>query len=361
MSSIEQSRKPPRLLPLFIGVLLCFTMDTPTGGQSRSHGSDQDLRIGFIDVGQGDAIWIQTPAEGQSRSQNILIDGGPDRGRQNRLITYLRTYGLRPGAMIDAIIVTHPHDDHYPGLLDVLAQYQVRTIVDSGFPKGGKHDDFLRSARAETVDGEKSEVIALRGKADFRLDWGRNAEARILHTDSASLKVMGSGNTRENNASTVVRVTMGKFSFLLMGDAEGKQRKNPATTTKFVERLLLDRLQPSELRSTVLKAGHHGSETGSTSAFLQVVQPQIVVVMSGRRSFHGVFLPDEHVLDRYRQQNPRVRVFRTDDQDEAEGHTTENDADGDDIHMQTDGKTLRVYQAIGEDGRRRWRRAAILN
>lgn len=356
----QRVTSPLSLGCLVFGSIVVIATTSPQG-QTRPRSSGTDLRISFIDVGQGDAIWIQTPAEGQTLSKNVLIDGGPDSGRQNRLLTYLRTYGLRPGSMIDTIIVTHPHDDHYPGLLDVLAQYQVRTIVDSGFPKGGKHADFLRAARAETVDGEASEVIALRRKADFRLDWGRNTEARILHMDSASLKAMGSGNTRENNSSTVVRVTAGKFAFLLMGDAEGKERKNPATTTKFVEKLLLDTLQPSDLRSTVLKAGHHGSETGSTLAFLQAVRPQIVVVMSGRRSFNGVFLPDEAVLERYRQQNPRVRVFRTDDQDEAEGHTTKDDADGDDIYMQTDGRTLRVYQAIGEDGRRRWRRATVLN
>lgn len=332
---------------------------SPTA-EDLPRGTTRDLRISFIDVGQGDAIWIQTPSVAGKPSKNILVDGGPDRGTQNRLLTYLRTYGLRPGSLIDAIIVTHPHDDHYPGLLDVLAQYQVQAIVDSGFPKGGKHADFLKAARAETVDGHASSVVALRKMNDFALDWGGGVTARIIHADSASLKAMGSANTRENNASTVIRITIGKFSFLLMGDAEGKERKNPATTTKFVERLLLDKLEPGELRSTVLKAGHHGSETGSTLAFLKTVRPDIVVVMSGRKAFSGVFLPDEPVLQRYRQINPSVKVFRTDDQDEAEGHTVRDDADGDDIYMQTDGVTLRVYQALGQDGRRHWRRVAQL-
>ena len=75
-----------------------------------------------------------------SAGANMIIDGGPDRGNRNRLIKYLqaKTYGLAPGAIIDCIVATHPHDDHYPGLLDVLAQYQVAQIVDP---------DIRRSAR----------------------------------------------------------------------------------------------------------------------------------------------------------------------------------------------------------------------
>lgn len=319
-----------------------------------------DLRVSFIDVGQGDAIWIQTPAPHGHQPMNILIDGGPDRGAQNRVLTYLRAYGLRPGAIIDAVFATHPHDDHYPGLLDILARYQVRTIVDSGYPKGGKHEEFLRAARAETVDGDASEVIALRKQSDFVVNWTGGVKARVIHADSATLKAMGSGNTRENNASTVIRLTLGKFSFLLMGDAEGKERRNPASTTKFVEKLLLERFSAQDLQSTVLKAGHHGSETGSTLAFLGAVRPDIVVIMSGRKGFRGTFLPDEAVIQRYRLINPRIKVLRTDDQDEAEGHTAKDDADGDDVYIRTDGRSLRAYQAIGEDGRRAWKRVANL-
>src|SRR5688572_1527406 len=86
-------------LPLLLFILVFAASGSPSG-QGRPPGSDTDLRISFIDVGQGDAVWIQVPAEGQTASRNILIDGGPDRGAQNRLLTYLRTYGLRPGATI---------------------------------------------------------------------------------------------------------------------------------------------------------------------------------------------------------------------------------------------------------------------
>jgi beta-lactamase superfamily II metal-dependent hydrolase len=326
---------------------------------SLPRGRKTDLRISFIDVGQGDAIWIRTPDTGQG-SKNILIDGGPDRGRQNRLTTYLQTYGVLPGAVIDYVIVTHPHDDHYPALIDVLAQYQVATVIDSGYPKAGEYAGFLALARAETVNGRPAQVVDLRHATDVPLDWGRGVTARIVYTDSADARDMGSHNTRENNASAVIRLELGAFSFLFMGDAEGKTRKGPPETARFVERVLLGRFSPAELRATVLKAGHHGSETGSTLPFLRAVQPKVVVVMTGRRSFNGRFLPDEDVIERYEELDPDVLILRTDDKDEDEGHTTKDDQDGDDIYMRTDGRTLRVYQALGPDRRRRWVKVAEL-
>ena len=66
----------------------------------------------------------------------ILIHGGPDRGDQNQVPLHLARYGLPPGSVIDYVVVTHPHTDHHEGLLDILDQYEVRVILDSGFPRG---------------------------------------------------------------------------------------------------------------------------------------------------------------------------------------------------------------------------------
>jgi beta-lactamase superfamily II metal-dependent hydrolase len=334
-------------------LLACLAL-APGVEAQPSRGLPSDLRVSFIDVGQGDAIWIRTPAV-NGVSKNIVIDGGPDRGKRNRLLKYLQAYGLPPGSFIDYLVATHPHDDHYPGLLDLFAQYQVGTLIHSGYPKRGEYQGLLRAARAEKVNRRRAAVVNLRSDPDFRLDWGGGVTARVLHADRAAATAMGSGSTRENNASTVIRVEFGAFSFLLMGDAEGKTRAASPDEARFVEAALLSRLGPGGLRATVLKAGHHGSETGSTLPFLQAVRPDIVVVMSGRRSYGGRWLPDETVLDRYAEVNPDVLIVRTDDKDEAEGRTGKDDQDGDDIYMRTDGRRLRVYQAVGADRRRYWR------
>lgn len=339
---------------------------TPAGGQA----GDPYLRISFVDVGQGDAIWIRGPGTATSPGAHLIIDGGPDRGDKNRLLKYLREErygGLKPQSVIDCVVATHPHDDHYPGLLDILDEYQVRTIVDPGFPKplktqAGNLSDFgafRERVLKEQVGGQRSRFIELRQSADRRLPCG-NLDVDVLHADSATLKDMGSGSTRENNASVVVRLRFGAFRFLFMGDAEGKERGQAATETHFVEKLLVDRAKddPDLLRADVLKVGHHGSETGSTLDFIRAVRPEVIVVMSGRKRFSGTYLPDRAVLERYRDERPGIRIVRTDRDDQ--NRNTLTDADGDDVYMYSDGETLIVSQAVERRGRRVWQRVTTL-
>lgn len=340
------------------------------GSSAAAQAGDPYLRINFVDVGQGDAIWIKGPdADDGSPGANVIIDGGPDRQPKNRLLTYLKaqSYGLQPQRVIDCIIATHPHDDHYPGLMDILEQYQVRTIVDSGFPKdlktpGGDVSDFGKfreRALKEQVGSQRSRFIELRNTTERRLPCG-NLDVEVIHADSADLKEMGSGNTRQNNASTVVRLRFGAFRFLFMGDAEGKERHQAATESRFVERLLVDRAKqdPEFLKADVLKVGHHGSETGSTLDFIRAVSPEVIVIMSGRKIFNGTYLPDRTVLNRYRRERPGVRIVRTDLNDQ--NRNTLTDADGDDVYMYTDGETLLVFQAVERKGRKVWRRVTTL-
>lgn len=340
------------------------------GSSASGQAGDPYLRINFVDVGQGDAIWIKGPdGDDGSPGANLIIDGGPDRGDKNRLLKYLQAqaYGLQPQSVIDCVVATHPHDDHYPGLIDILEQYQVRTIVDSGFPKelktpSGNVSDFGKfreRALKEQVGNSPSRFIELRRTSERTLPCG-NLEVDVIHADSADLKNMGSGNTRQNNASTVVRLRFGAFRFLFMGDAEGKDRNQAATETRFVERLLVDRAKtdPDLLRADVLKVGHHGSETGSTLDFIRAVNPEVIVIMSGRKMFNGTYLPDQTVLNRYRRERPGVRIVRTDLNDQT--RNTMTDADGDDVYMYTDGETLLVFQAVERNGRKVWRRVTTL-
>ena len=346
-----------RLLPV-IAVAVLVIQDG-----ARAQAPDQNLRISFVDVGQGDAIWISGPATADgSPNANLIIDGGPGRGAKNRLTKYMQTYGLKPGSAIDCVIATHPHNDHYPALMDVLVDYQVRTIIDSGFPKerktksGGpsQFEQFRQAALKEQFQKKPSTFVELRDRASFTPPCG-DLDLTVLHIDNSKLADLGSGNTRENNASIVVRLVFGGFTFLFMGDAEGKERDNSPATAKFVEKLLLDdtKGQVDQLRSTVLKVAHHGSETSSTLPFMSAVNPDILVIMSGRKVFNGRFLPDQSVIDRYKKLNPNLLVVRTDQNDAQQKLDTSNDADGDDIYMLTDGDTLKTFQAVGKP--RKWK------
>jgi beta-lactamase superfamily II metal-dependent hydrolase len=91
-----------------------------------------------------------------------------------------------------------------------------------------------------------------------------------------------------------------------------------------------------------LKIAHHGSETSSTTQFIEAVDPEVVVVSSGRKSFSGTFLPVTSTLKRYCCHKPSTLIYRTDQDDELEGRTTANDADGDHVIIRTNGKVLDV-------------------
>jgi hypothetical protein len=90
------------------------------------------------------------------------------------------------------------------------------------------------------------------------------------------------------------------------------------------------------------------------------VQPSVIVIMSGRKRYSGTFLPDQAVLDRYRRENPRLVVLRTDEDDARQRRDTTNDQDGDDVYMYTDGESMRVFKAVNVSGRRVWRRVTSI-
>lgn len=127
-----------------------------------------------------------------------------------------------------------------------------------------------------------------------------------------------------------------------MGDAEGKERNQTPEQARYVEKILLETVPPEKLKATVLKPGHHGSETSSTLPFINAVDPEIVVVSSGRKPFGETYIPDASTLRRYCCHNSRIRIYRTDQNDEAEHRDVTNDADGDDIVIRTNGTTIEV-------------------
>jgi beta-lactamase superfamily II metal-dependent hydrolase len=312
-----------------------------------AHRDDAWLEVHVVDVGQGDGIWIHTFDDGQAgngwyEGRNIVIDGGPDASDdKNEMLHYLLR-AAHEGATIDALIVTHPHDDHYPGALGVLRHFEVRDYYDPGYPKDGqKYADFLTAVRAESAGGQP--IVQHIGRAHLgKPDWGRELDVRFLYAYPGAATGLGSGNTLENNASIVMRIVYGDVSLLFMGDAEGKDRDDGPDSAKYAERLLLADPGPAGLKSTVLKIAHHGSETSSTLPFIRAVDPRYVIVSSGRKSFNGRFLPDASTLQRYCDHNPAIRIYRTDQDDAAEHRTTTNDADGDHIVIRTNGTAVLV-------------------
>jgi len=235
------------------------------------------LMFDFLDVGQGDSILITSPSGYQ-----LLIDGGPN---QN-VLTQLRSVMKAGDTSIDMVMLTHPDADHIFGLVDVLRDYRISTILMPAVTK----DTGVYRAFVQAVEAEQAEVIIADQQRVMELPDG--VRLQLLHP---SPETYHQGEPA-NDASIVARLEYGQRSFLFTGDIE-----------QGIEQRLVA-LYPNLLDVDVLKVPHHGSKTSSTLAFLEATTPDIAVIQVGRdNKYHH---PAPLVLERYEKK--QIRVFRTD-------------------------------------------------
>lgn len=247
------------------------------------------LTVHFIDVGQGDAIFIQTP------EQNILIDGGT-RAAGSSVVNYIKKQGIEK---LDMVVSTHPHEDHIGGLISVLQAFPVAEIIDPAVAHTTKtFEEYL------TLIDQK-DIKFTEGRAGMSRDLGGGAKMEILHPSSPS-------SSHLNDASVVVKLTFGQVSLMFTGDAEQDSEG---------QILLRSQVQPT---SAILKVGHHGSRTSTTQAFLDAVDPEVAVILCGKDNNYGH--PHEETLQKLAAAG--VDIYRTD------LHGT--------IVVQTDGQTYDI-------------------
>jgi competence protein ComEC len=222
-----------------------IVVPTTETGASPANGT---LTVHFIDVGQGDAILIQSPD-----GKNMLIDGGE---KNSGVVAYLQSQGV---VKLDVVAATHPHSDHIGGLPEVLKAFPVDTVVTNGQEHTTKtYEDFLDAiiaAQAEYVEVMAGDEIGL---------------------GMLSLQVLGPVTLTDslNDGSLVLRLLYGEVAFLFTGDAEAK-----------AESMILGAGRP--VKANILKVGHHASNTSTTAAFLQAVQPDVAVYSSGVGNRYG--------------------------------------------------------------------------
>lgn len=215
-----------------------------------------ELTVSFLDVGQGDAILVEGPT-----GIEMLIDGGKDRSVLRQLP---RVMGPLDRS-IDVVIATHPDADHIGGLPGVLSRYSVRRFFESG--KEG--ETSIYESLVVSVDREPGlEEGLLRN--GMRIHLGGGAYADILHPEENVAQLR-----ETNDASIIMRVVYGDTEFMLTGDA-------PLWAEDRVVRRY-----GTMLESDVLKAGHHGSKTSTSAAFLEAVDPGVVVVSAGKDNSYG--------------------------------------------------------------------------
>lgn len=235
------------------------------------------LEVSFFDVGQGDAALIET-----AFGQNILIDGGPDGSIIPKLQVELPWWDRK----IDLLILTHPHDDHVAGLIDVLQKYEVKKILYTGIT----HDSPAYLEWLALVRDQHIPLIII--DRPQKIIFGADCLFDILYPLESFL---GKSTSNLNNSSIVGKFICADKSILFTGDAEYE-----------VEAELL--AAGLDVSAQILKVGHHGSDTSTSEEFAAAVNPETAVISVGKDNKFGH--PNLRVIKRLERLG--AQVLRTD-------------------------------------------------
>ncbi|KKS13848.1 MAG: internalization-related competence protein ComEC/Rec2 protein [Candidatus Yanofskybacteria bacterium GW2011_GWA1_41_6] len=271
-------------------ILLCLSVFAFSTNSTASQ-KDGLLRMYFLDVGQGDAIFIEAPNGNQ-----ILIDGGPD----NKVIQELAKVMPFYDHDIDMVIATHPHADHIAGLIEVLERYNVKNVLQA---KEDYNSPVVPAWRDAVKNEKTNEIEAIAGKI---IELGNGVVLKIIYPEES---LEGQTVKNPNNSSVVMMLDYKETEILLVGDIEAK-----------VEKELLD----DDIDADILKVGHHGSKTSTTANFLERISPQVAFVEVGSKNKFGH--PSPEVIQRL--ENSGIKYYRTD----LDGH----------MEVLTDGEIFRI-------------------
>ncbi len=235
--------------------------------------SSDVLSIYFLDVGQGDAIFIEAPNKKQ-----LLIDGG----RNSALVNELSKFMKFSDREIDVVLATHPDGDHIGGLPEIFDRFEIGNFVDTG----NKGDTNLYKELMDKAKKEDSSYFIAKRGLTIILDKKNGVYFQVLAPDE-------SFNFPDiNDTSIVGRLVYGKRSFLLTGDA-----------SKAVENVLVYS-DEDLLKSDILKAGHHGSKTSSGLLFLEKVLPEVSIISASKNNSYGH--PHDSVINNLKSINSAI-------------------------------------------------------
>ncbi|HUI29438.1 MAG TPA: DNA internalization-related competence protein ComEC/Rec2 [Candidatus Acidoferrales bacterium] len=246
-----------------------------------------DTKLYVLDVGQGDAIYVELPD-----GKNMLVDAGfkfrnYDVG-ERIVVPFLQRHGVRE---LNYFVTTHLHSDHIGGAASIIEKFKIDSFI---YPDQSSNSQVWLNTMAHV---KAFKIPARIASAGMILDSSPTCRVYVLHPNP---KYVGEGGlafkTRLNDGSIVLKVCIGGKSFLLAGDAE-----------KRVEHDLVKIYGPF-LSSDVYKAGHHGSNTSSSAEFLQTVHPAYAAISVGMNNKFGH--PSPEVIEEMKREN--IKIWRTD-------------------------------------------------
>lgn len=253
-----------------------------------------EMKVHFIDVGQGDSIFIELPDD-----KTMLIDAS-EREYADKITTYIYSCGYNS---LDYVVATHPHSDHIGGMADVIGSFSVGNVILSP----ATHTTKTYTNMLTAIDQSGAKVTLGTGGTEIFSDGDLSAVVIAPVTEDYS---------NLNNSSVMIMLTYGEKKFLFTGDAEEEE----------------ERTVTADVKCDVLKVGHHGSSTSTGNAFLTAANPEYAVISCGTGNSYGH--PHTETIDKLKKAG--INIYRTDLQG--------------DIVMTCDGKNITVNVSPSNDG-----------
>jgi competence protein ComEC len=256
---------------------------------SLSTTTTQDLKITFLDIGQGDAAFIQFPA-----NKKMLVDCSVD----NRILSALGRTLPFYDQEIDYLLITHPDLDHYGGCIEVLKRFKVNNIIYNGLKKpGDKFWDWFW----QEVQQTNTNYLEINKQQSLIIN---STTLNFFYPDAPLSDLLGKpwSVKGDNNTSLVFGLNYQGHQVLFTGDM-----------MMDLEKHLLDTSQ-EKLKSDILKVGHHGSSGSSLQEFLDVVKPAYAIISVGKDNKFGH--PTQRVLKKLERVG--AKILRTDEGGDVE-------------------------------------------
>lgn len=277
--------------------------------------SSRELKVIFLDVGQGDSILIQTPD-----GQKILIDAGPDDKVIRKIESYLSIFNKE----IDLVIMSHGDSDHITGFLYLFPKYEIKNILLNG-DQNKESSIYLISQEEIKQEIEIDEAKTYIANCGDILSFGKGedlVEMYILNPIKGGLII------NDNNENSVVLLLVYKdYSFLFLGDASQEvENKIFLNIENCFSKTISEPLKEKLKNLTVLKVSHHGSNTGTSVNFLKQIKPEYAVISAGKDNRFGH--PTKEVLETLEKYSKNIL----------------NTANSGDITFKTNGKDLEIIQ-----------------